>query len=137
MPFTTLPSVERSDITIVRGDSFYKEFWLSECEDNIVVPLSLVGYTGAAEIRRSATSQASATPTVAVTDAAGGEFNLTMTTAQTSSLRVGSYIWFMTVSLTAAPTTGTHTVIGGLATVVERGDTLGLDEDELASCGCV
>lgn len=136
MPFATLANVERADLRVVRGDSFFKEFWLSECEDNIVVPLALTAYTPAAEIRQSPTGRVLATPTVTVVDAANGNFTIGLSTTQTSSLRAGNYVWYLTVSLTATPTTGTHTVMGGLATVVERGDILGLDDEDLASCGC-
>lgn len=136
MPFATLANVERTDLRVVRGDSFFKEFWLSECEDNVVVPLSLAGYMPAAEIRQSPTGRVLTTPTITVTDAASGNFTVTLSTTQTNSLRVGNYVWYMTVALTATPTTGTHTVMGGLVTVVERGSVVGLDDEDLASCSC-
>lgn len=136
MPFATLANVERTDLRVVRGDSFFKEFWLSECEDNVVVALSLTGYTLTAEIRQSPTGRVLTTPTVTIVDAASGNLTVALSTTQTNALRAGNYIWYLTVALTAAPTTGTHTIMGGLVTVVERGSVVGLNDEDLVSCGC-
>ena len=120
MPFETLENIVRVDLSVVRGDSFFKEFWLSECLDNVVIPLSFTGYTPIAEVRRSPTSRVVVTPTVTVTDNTYGELSMEMTTAQTLSLRTGQYVWSMRVEADSQPEENTHTLISGLLVVTDR-----------------
>ena len=63
---------------------------------------NLTGYTGSSEMVKSvavgATNPATASFTVGFTSAAGGEFNLSMGSTTTRSIKPGRYVWDMLVS---------------------------------------
>lgn len=121
MSIATLEAVGRADIQIIRGDSFFKEFWLSECEDNIVLALDLTGYTMSSEIRRSPSSTSVLeSPTVAVVTATNGELTVSLTSVETQALRPGKYVWYLIATAVVAPTLNTHTLVSGLAVVSDR-----------------
>lgn len=122
MPISTLENVERVDLRVIRGDSLFKEFWLSECDDNVVLPLDFTGYSFVAEIRRSPTSSVVTSPAVTLADAANAEINISLTTTQTLVLRPGQYVWTLRAAAVSDPEENTYTLIHGLVDVLDRGD---------------
>jgi len=78
-------------------------------------PYSLVGVTGVAELRERVGGAVVLTPTVTVTDAAGGSFTWASTAAQTAGLRPDAYNYG--VRLTWGDGT-VRTILAGVVTVL-------------------
>lgn len=71
--------------------------------DNVGDPLNISEYTPSSQIRKSYnSSNASATFTSTVADAANGIVNLTLTATQTGTLKYGRYLYDL--ELTSGPT---------------------------------
>jgi hypothetical protein len=127
-----LEGSQRQDLHLIRGDSFFKEFWFSECDDDVLLPLDFSGYTARAEIRRLGSTRSVVEPSASITDAANGEITVEMTTVQTNLLRPGSYVWLLIVEADEDPQENTYTLLSGAVTVVDRQDLINEDLD----CGC-
>lgn len=119
MSIDTLDNVVELNLQVRRGNSFHLELTLSECGDSVIAPLSLDGYTLAAQIRDRARGRVWATIQVTVTDESAGEISLDMTTAVTGALQEGEYVWDLLAVADATPTTSTVTLVSGTVTVTD------------------
>ncbi len=112
------------DLTIVKGDSFFLAFALKNTAGDAI---SIAGKTVLAEVRSINSGGLLYTLTPTITDAAGGLWNLSQTTAE-SAIRVDGN-WSLTIFDTVAPTTDTVTYLRGRVTVEDawegRGKPLG------------
>lgn len=99
------------DSTCIVGDTWTVQFTL---EDSADVAHDLTGVTGVSSVRDEPGDTAIATPTVTVTDADSGEFEVTLAASTTAQLSPGTYLWAARLTW---PDSTVKTVVEGLLTV--------------------
>jgi len=81
-----------TEIFLDQGATFNTEITLND--DTSSAPINLTGYIVRSQMRRSYYStNASATFTCTITDAANGELTLSLTDGQTSNIKAGRYLF--------------------------------------------
>lgn len=100
-----------SEITIEQGATFQTTVNVEDAYNN---PVNLSGYTASSMMRKSYYSTTSYTITTQITGLANGEITLSMTSANTSILSPGRYVYDLIIN-----SGGTITrVVEGIATVL-------------------
>ncbi len=98
-------------VTVIIGDSWSLDVTL---EDEDGVAFDITGMTGVCQIRSEPGSVVVATPTVAITSAAAGQFSATLSAATTANLSPGSYRYAVRCTFADG---SVRTVLEGVATV--------------------
>ena len=96
-----------SNIFIDQGATFTTTVTVSDANGDAV---SLVGYSVAAQIRKSHLSSTSTAFTASISNASAGEITISLTDSQTTSLEAGRYVY--DVLITASGGTKTRVVEG-------------------------
>ena len=96
-----------SNIFIDQGADFTTTVTVTDSNGDAV---SLVGYSAAAQIRKSYSSSTSTAFTTSVSNASGGEITITLSDTQTAALEAGRYVY--DVLITASGGTKTRVVEG-------------------------
>lgn len=100
-----------SEITIEQGATFQTTVNVEDAYNN---PVNLSGYTASSMMRKSYYSTTSYTITTQITGLANGEITLSMSSANTSNLSPGRYVYDLIIN-----NGGTITrVVEGIATVL-------------------
>ena len=79
-----------SNIFIDQGADFTTTVTVTDSNGDAV---SLVGYSAAAQIRKSYSSSTSTAFTTSVSNASGGEITITLSDSQTAALEAGRYLY--------------------------------------------
>ena len=96
-----------SNIVIDQGATFTTTVTVSDANGDAV---SLVGYSVAAQIRKSHLSSTSTAFTASISNASAGEITISLTDSQTTSLEAGRYVY--DVLITASGGAKTRVVEG-------------------------
>ena len=96
-----------SNIFIDQGADFTTTVTVTDSNGDAV---SLVGYSAAAQIRKSYSSSTSTAFTASISNASGGEITITLSDTQTAALEAGRYVY--DVLITASGGTKTRVVEG-------------------------
>ena len=96
-----------SNIFIDQGADFTTTVTVTDSNGDAV---SLVGYSAAAQIRKSYSSSTSTAFTTSVSNASGGEITITLSDSQTAALEAGRYLY--DVLITASGGAKTRVVEG-------------------------
>lgn len=126
MPVSTLSNQVELDLEVRRGNSFSLPLILWECDDEVRTRLDLTGYTVSAQIRDQPGGRLVSGMSVLVVDLDQGEVTLQMSVAQTTALRPGRYVWFLTAT-GAVPASDTSTLAYGELVALD----VGQDESDL------
>lgn len=84
-----------SEITIEQGATFSTTVNVEDAYSN---PVNLTGYSASSQMRKSYYSASSTNITATVTGTANGEITLSMTSANTSSLTPGRYVYDLIIN---------------------------------------
>ena len=79
------------------------------------LPTNLTNYTTAAQLRKSYYSSTATDFTVSISDAAGGEITMSLTSANTANLTPGRYVYDLLITSPASVKTR---VVEGIATIL-------------------
>lgn len=90
----------RADVEVLRGDSWS---WLASLqsrdnENSPYLPVDLTTATGEATIRSEPGAVVVATPTVTITSVTDGEWEVTLSAAETADLPPGTYRWAVRIT---------------------------------------
>ena len=100
-----------SNIFIDQGADFTTTVTVTDSNGDAV---SLVGYSAAAQIRKSYSSSTSTAFTTSVSNASGGEITITLSDSQTSALEAGRYVYDVLITASGGDKTR---VVEGQVTV--------------------
>jgi len=100
-----------SNIFIDQGADFTTTVTVTDSNGDAV---SLVGYSAAAQIRKSYSSSTSTAFTTSVSNASGGEITITLSDSQTSALEAGRYLYDVLITASGGDKTR---VVEGQVTV--------------------
>jgi hypothetical protein len=101
-----------TEITIEQGATFSTTV---NVEDAYYNPVNLTGYSASSQMRKSYYSSSATNITASVTGTSNGEITLSMTSANTSSLTPGRYVYDLVINDGANTVTR---VVEGIATVL-------------------
>ena len=101
-----------TEITIEQGATFSTTV---NVEDAYYNPINLTGYSASSQMRKSYYSSSATNITASVTGTSNGEITLSMTSANTSSLTPGRYVYDLIIDDGANTVTR---VVEGIATVL-------------------
>jgi hypothetical protein len=101
-----------TEITIEQGATFSTTV---NVEDAYYNPVNLTGYSASSQMRKSYYSSSATNITASVTGTSNGEITLSMTSANTSSLTPGRYLYDLIINDGANNVTR---VVEGIATVL-------------------
>jgi hypothetical protein len=101
-----------TEITIEQGATFSTTV---NVEDAYYNPVNLTGYSASSQMRKSYYSSSATNITASVTGTSNGEITLSMTSANTSSLTPGRYVYDLIIDDGANTVTR---VVEGIATVL-------------------
>ena len=101
-----------TEITIEQGATFSTTV---NVEDAYYNPINLTGYSASSQMRKSYYSSSATNITASVTGTSNGEITLSMTSANTSSLTPGRYVYDLVINDGANTVTR---VVEGIATVL-------------------
>ena len=100
-----------SNIFIDQGADFTTTVTVTDSNGDAV---SLVGYSAAAQIRKSYSSSTSTDFTTSISNASGGEITITLSDTQTSALEAGRYLYDVLITASGGDKTR---VVEGQVTV--------------------
>ena len=100
-----------SNIFIDQGADFTTTVTVTDSNGDAV---SLVGYSAAAQIRKSYSSSTSTAFTTSISNASGGEITITLTDTQTAALDAGRYLYDVLITASGGDKTR---VVEGQVTV--------------------
>ena len=100
-----------SNIFIDQGADFTTTVTVTDSNGDAV---SLVGYSAAAQIRKSYSSSTSTAFTTSISNASGGEITITLSDTQTAALEAGRYLYDVLITATGGDKTR---VVEGQVTV--------------------
>ena len=100
-----------SNIFIDQGADFTTTVTVTDSNGDAV---SLVGYSAAAQIRKSYSSSTSTAFTTSISNASGGEITITLSDTQTSALEAGRYLYDVLITASGGDKTR---VVEGQVTV--------------------
>ena len=100
-----------SNIFIDQGADFTTTVTVTDSNGDAV---SLVGYSAAAQIRKSYSSSTSTAFTTSVSNASGGEITITLSDTQTAALEAGRYVYDVLITASGGDKTR---VVEGQVTV--------------------
>ena len=100
-----------SNIFIDQGATFTTTVTVTDSNGDAV---SLVGYSAAAQIRKSYSSSTSTAFTTSVSNASGGEITITLSDSQTAALEAGRYLYDVLITASGGDKTR---VVEGQVTV--------------------
>ncbi len=100
-----------SNIFIDQGADFTTTVTVTDSNGDAV---SLVGYSAAAQIRKSYSSSTSTAFTTSISNASGGEITITLTDTQTAALEAGRYVYDVLITASGGDKTR---VVEGQVTV--------------------
>ena len=100
-----------SNIFIDQGADFTTTVTVSDANGDAV---SLVGYSAAAQIRKSHSSSTSTAFTASISNASGGEITITLSDTQTAALEAGRYLYDVLITASGGDKTR---VVEGQVTV--------------------
>ena len=100
-----------SNIFIDQGADFTTTVTVTDSNGDAV---SLVGYSAAAQIRKSYSSSTSTAFTTSISNASGGEITITLSDSQTSALEAGRYLYDVLITASGGDKTR---VVEGQVTV--------------------
>ena len=112
MAITTIVEPTQRDITVRRGDSFYR---LVAVVDDDGAAVNLAGYTGRAQIRRKSGESIEASFSVAV-NAVAGTVAVSLLASVTRDLVAGRYKWDLELD---GGDSNTWTIVAGDVTVAD------------------
>jgi hypothetical protein len=101
-----------AEITVEQGANFSSKI---NVNDGTGAGQNLTSYSVAAQMRKSHYSTTAVDFTVSITEAANGEITMTMTSANTSNLTPGRYVYDLVMT---SPTNIKTRVVEGIATVL-------------------
>jgi hypothetical protein len=101
-----------TEITIEQGATFSTTVNVKDAYYN---PVNLTGYSASSQMRKSYYSSSATNITASVTGTSNGEITLSMTSANTSSLTPGRYVYDLVINDGANTVTR---VVEGIATVL-------------------
>ena len=100
-----------SNIFIDQGADFTTTVTVTDSNGDAV---SLVGYSAAAQIRKSYSSSTSTAFTTSISNASGGEITITLSDSQTAALEAGRYLYDVLITASGGDKTR---VVEGQVTV--------------------
>tara|TARA_R100001509_G_C4739059_1_gene172567 strand:+ start:10 stop:342 length:333 start_codon:yes stop_codon:yes gene_type:complete len=100
-----------SNIFIDQGADFTTTVTVTDSNGDAV---SLVGYSAAAQIRKSHSSSTSTAFTASISNASGGEITITLSDTQTAALEAGRYVYDVLITASGGDKTR---VVEGQVTV--------------------
>ena len=100
-----------SNIFIDQGADFTTTVTVTDSNGDAV---SLVGYSAAAQIRKSYSSSTSTAFTTSISNASGGEITITLSDTQTAALEAGRYVYDVLITASGGDKTR---VVEGQVTV--------------------
>lgn len=101
-----------AELTLEQGASYSTTVTVNGSNGS---PTNLTNYTAAAQLRKSYYSSTATDFTVAISDAAGGEITMTLTSANTANLTPGRYVYDLLIT---SPTSVKTRVVEGIATIL-------------------
>jgi hypothetical protein len=87
-----------SNLSVDQGSDFSAEVTVEDSSGDVA---NLTGYTGAGQIRKTYSSSTAVAFAVVVTNAAAGLITLTLTNAQTNTMKAGRYVYDVEITKTA------------------------------------
>ena len=87
-----------SNLSVDQGTDFSAEVIVEDANGDVA---NLTGYTGAGQIRKTYSSSTAVAFAVVVTNAAAGLITLTLTNAQTNTMKAGRYVYDVEITKTA------------------------------------
>lgn len=101
-----------AELTVEQGASYSTTVTVNGSNGS---PTNLTNYTAAAQLRKSYYSSTATDFTVSISNAAGGEITMTLTSANTANLTPGRYVYDLLIT---SPTSVKTRVVEGIATIL-------------------
>ena len=101
-----------AELTVEQGASYSTTVTVNGSNGS---PTNLTNYTVAAQLRKSYYSSTATDFTVSISNAAGGEITMTLTSANTANLTPGRYVYDLLIT---SPTAVKTRVVEGIATIL-------------------
>ena len=101
-----------AELTVEQGASYSTTVTVNGSNGS---PTNLTNYTVAAQLRKSYYSSTATDFTVSISNAAGGEITMTLTSANTANLTPGRYVYDLLIT---SPTSVKTRVVEGIATIL-------------------
>lgn len=101
-----------AELTVEQGASYSTTVTVNGSNGS---PTNLTNYTAAAQLRKSYYSSTATDFTVSISNAAGGEITMTLTSANTANLTPGRYVYDLLIT---SPTAVKTRVVEGIATIL-------------------
>ena len=101
-----------AELTVEQGASYSTTVTVNGSNGS---PTNLTNYTVAAQLRKSYYSSTAIDFTVSISDAAGGEITMALSSANTANLTPGRYVYDLLIT---SPTSVKTRVVEGIATIL-------------------
>ena len=101
-----------AELTLEQGASYSTTVTVNGSNGS---PTNLTNYTAAAQLRKSYYSSTATDFTVSISNAAGGEITMSLTSANTANLTPGRYVYDLLIT---SPTSVKTRVVEGIATIL-------------------
>lgn len=101
-----------AELTVEQGASYSTTVTVNGSNGS---PTNLTNYTAAAQLRKSYYSSTATDFTVSISDAAGGEITMALSSANTANLTPGRYVYDLLIT---SPTSVKTRVVEGIATIL-------------------
>lgn len=101
-----------AELTLEQGASYSTTVTVNGSNGS---PTNLTNYTAAAQLRKSYYSSTATDFTVSISDAAGGEITMALSSANTANLTPGRYVYDLLIT---SPTSVKTRVVEGIATIL-------------------
>ena len=101
-----------AELTLEQGASYSTTVTVNGSNGS---PTNLTNYTAAAQLRKSYYSSTAPDFTVSISNAAGGEITMSLTSANTANLTPGRYVYDLLIT---SPTSVKTRVVEGIATIL-------------------
>ena len=101
-----------AELTVEQGASYSTTVTVNGSNGS---PTNLTNYTVAAQLRKSYYSSTATDFTVSISDAAGGEITMALSSANTANLTPGRYVYDLLIT---SPTSVKTRVVEGIATIL-------------------
>ena len=101
-----------AELTLEQGASYSTTVTVNGSNGS---PTNLTNYTVAAQLRKSYYSSTATDFTVSISDAAGGEITMALSSANTANLTPGRYVYDLLIT---SPTSVKTRVVEGIATIL-------------------
>ena len=101
-----------AELTVEQGASYSTTVTVNGSNGS---PTNLTNYTAAAQLRKSYYSSTATDFTVSISDAAGGEITMALSSANTANLTPGRYVYDLLITSPASVKTR---VVEGIATIL-------------------